>query len=374
MMAPSDLADIMLFNRNTLRRISIATQLLSGIALTIASAFAQVTRLHGFNVDITQTSVSGLSSGAYMAVQFEVAHSSIIKGAGVIAGGPYFCAHGNIFTAIAVCSCTTFAALCRTADGATDVPALVDATRSFEQKGAIDATTHLSTHRVYLFSGTLDSQVPPPVVRDLARYYQAFMPEANVRLVANIEVNHAMPTGSFGNSCDTSDAPYINRCNFDAAGELLKWIHGSLQPARTGTLGGRFEEFDQSEFLPDPTSHGLDTSGWIYVPASCSAGQPCRVHVALHGCRQGQNFRALSLPFLPIGARFGKTFIEHAGYNRWADTNRIIVLYPQAVATLTNPQGCWDWWGYDDTNYAVKAGRQIAAVRAMVDRIASGRN
>jgi hypothetical protein len=43
------------------------------------------------------------------------------------------------------------------------------------------------------------------------------------------------------------------------------------------------------------------------------------------------------------------------------------------VATLANPQGCWDWWNYDDENYAGKTGRQIAAVRAMVDRIASGR-
>ena len=95
--------------------------------------------------------------------------------------------------------------------------------------------------------------------------------------------------------------------------------------------------------------------------------------MALHGCRQGQSFSALSLPFAPIGAPFGRTFIDHAGYNRWADTNDIIVLYPQAVATLMNPQGCWDWWGYDGSNYAVKAGHQIAAIRAMVDRLTSAR-
>jgi poly(3-hydroxybutyrate) depolymerase len=344
------------------------------LATITLQAVAQAAPLQAFNVDIAQTSVSGLSSGAYMAVQFEVAHSSIVKGAGVIAGGPYFCAQGNLGTATAVCSCTTFAPLCRTADGATDVPTLVSATRRFEQSGAIDATSNLSNHRVYLFSGALDTKVPPPVVRDLAKYYKQFMPQGSVRLVGSIKANHAMPTASFGNPCNTSNTPYIDRCNFDAAGELLKWIHGSLQPARTGQLGGTFVEFDQSEFLPNPMTHGLDTSGWIYVPASCGAGQRCRVHVAFHGCRQGQNFSALSLPFAPIGAPFGKTFIEHAGYNRWADTNKIIVLYPQAVATFANPQGCWDWWGYDDANYAVKAGRQIAAVRAMVDRIASGRH
>jgi len=360
------------FKSNACRWVAMAAALVCGFATGPSRAIAQAAPLRTFNVDIAQTSVSGLSSGAYMAVQFEVAHSKIVKGAGVIAGGPYFCAQGSVGTAIAVCSCT-FAPLCRTADGATDVPALVDVTRRFEQNGAIDATSNLSTHRVYLFSGALDGKVPPPVVRDLAKYYKAFMPQANVKLVANVRANHAMPTASFGTPCNTSETPYIARCNFDAAGEPLKWIHGSLQPARTGRLGGTFVEFDQAEFLSDPTAHGLDTSGWLYVPASCSAGHECRVHVAFHGCRQGQHFSALSLPFAPIGAPFGKTFVEHAGYNRWADTNRIIVLYPQAVATLTNPQGCWDWWGYDDANYAVKAGRQIAAVRAMIDRIASGR-
>lgn len=38
-------------------------------------------------MDRDKLTVSGLSSGAYFAVQFHVAFSSVIKGAGVIAGG-----------------------------------------------------------------------------------------------------------------------------------------------------------------------------------------------------------------------------------------------------------------------------------------------
>jgi hypothetical protein len=57
---------------------------------------------------------------------------------------------------------------------------------------------------------------------------------------------------------------------------------------------------------------------------------------------------------------FGTTFVRNAGYNKWADSNGMIVLYPQATATLPNPEGCWDWWGYDDPNYALKSGRQIS--------------
>ncbi len=110
---------------------------------------------------------------------------------------------------------------------------------------------------------------------------------------------------------------------------------------------------------------------YAYVPAACEARQPCRVHVALHGCRQSHG-------------DIGEDFVRHAGYNEWADTNRIIVLYPQIRAVgltglgITNPESCWDWWGYLDANpteaptWLLQSGRQIGAIKAMLDRITSG--
>ena len=59
--------------------------------------------LPAYNVDLRETSVSGLSSGAYMADQFYVANSSVLRGVGIVAGGPYFCAQGSITTALNVC-------------------------------------------------------------------------------------------------------------------------------------------------------------------------------------------------------------------------------------------------------------------------------
>jgi poly(3-hydroxybutyrate) depolymerase len=41
---------------------------------------------------VQETTVSGLSSGAFMSVQLQTAFSSNIYGAGVVAGGPYGCA------------------------------------------------------------------------------------------------------------------------------------------------------------------------------------------------------------------------------------------------------------------------------------------
>jgi poly(3-hydroxybutyrate) depolymerase len=79
------------------------------------------------------------------------------------------------------------------------------------------------------------------------------------------------------------------------------------------------------------------------------SGQGCRLHVAFHGCLQ---YRQL----------VGDAYYANAGYNRWAATNRIIVLYPPTVASPLdpfNPNGCWDWWGYTDSDFDTRSGRQI---------------
>ena len=50
--------------------------------------------------------------------------------------------------------------------------------------------------------------------------------------------------------------------------------------------------------------------------------------------------------------RLGDVFARHTGYNEVGELNNIIMLYPQAIATnVTNPAGCWDWWGYTASFY-----------------------
>ena len=72
--------------------------------------------------------------------------------------------------------------------------------------------------------------------------------------------------------------------------------------------------------------------------------------------------RALALP--PLG-------FSSAGYNRWAESKHIVVLHTQAVSIPDrNPNGCRDWWGYTDANFANRKGVQNAAIRAMVEQIA----
>jgi poly(3-hydroxybutyrate) depolymerase len=331
----------------TLKRILAAAGL---VALGAIHAAHAAVPLPALKTDPNEVSVSGLSSGAYMAVQLHVAFSATFKrGAGVVAGGPFYCAEGSVVNATG---------RCMTHSSSIPVASLVSTTNSWAASALIDPVANLGASKVYLFSGTSDNTVVQAVMNDLKTYYGSFVPAANTVYKNTLGSGHAMITDDFGAACSTTASPYIDNCGFDLAGEMLKHLHGTLNPRNNGTLGGTFTEFDQTAFV---TGHGMAATGWVYVPQGCAAGAAgataCRVHVALHGCKQNT-------------ATVGDTFVRNTGYNRWADANSMIVLYPQTSTAATN--GCWDWWGYDSANYAKKAGPQMAAIKAMVDKLGSG--
>ena len=296
-----------------------------------------------------------------------------------MAGGPYFCSQGSAIGATTRCSCTLDPAhlACSVSATSADVPALERATRRFAADHLIDNPSHIAGQRVFIFAGGKDPIVPAPVAAQTADYYSRFsVPAQNISTKLLDNAGHTMPTVNYGRGCSITESPYIGKCGFDGAKAILSWIYGPLKPRRQGALTGRFIEFDQSRYVRQQRAF-CGSPAWT-PRAGCMFrrrvrnGASCRLHIALHGCQQGQNYLPLKTP--PGGGLYyGTTFVRHAGYAAWADTNRIVVLFPQAVSIPgLNPNGCWDWWGYTDENYANRNGVQIAALRAMVDRIASG--
>ena len=59
------------------------------------NANASPITLEALNLE-DKITVSGLSSGAYMAVQMHVSHSKSINGSAIFAGGPFYCAESNV--------------------------------------------------------------------------------------------------------------------------------------------------------------------------------------------------------------------------------------------------------------------------------------
>ena len=359
-------------------RLAIALSL----SLTLACASASAAeRLSSYPINPAQVSVSGLSSGAFMANQLHIAHSAEIMGAAMIAGGLYGCAvlHATAdgvealdSQAAGPCVSTPFLL--------EDVSFYADLVRTLAGKAEIDPPSNLAHSRIYIFTGGADSVVSSKTVEKGRALYAALgVPSANIVFEDDsgpaARAGHSWVTRNFGAKCSVNKAPYINDCGYDQAGAELKAIYGpNLKPPATAS-SGRIVAFDQAEFVSaGARANGLSDTGYLYVPKDCEPGHPapCRLHIVLHGCTQSSE-------------ALGDEFYTKIGVNEWADANRIVVLYPQAHATTVaelppqagltalidaNPYGCWNWWGYaEDSQFLTKNGVQISAIWAMVRRI-----
>ena len=313
------------------------------------------------NIDPSSVSVSGVSSGADLAHQLHVAYSSKIHGAGLIAASPYHCARNDANTALQYCSNTgaAFGLPYTGPPSEAHLDTLLRDTATAFGNGEIDDPAGVRSARVYLFSGTRDSKVPQAVVKTVEAYYQKLgVDRANLATRYDVPTGHGMVTRDYGNSCETSDSPYLNKCGVDAAGELLRHIHGALA-APGSAVAASLTTFDQSAFFAGGAAADMDDRGHVYLPAACAAGARCRLHVAVAGCAQNEDL-------------IGDAFYAHAGYNEWAETNNIVVVYPQVKGAADNPYDCWDWWGYSGADYHTRSGKQVAAVARMVVSLVAG--
>ncbi len=322
-------------------------------ALSLCSMAAQAAPLPAYNVDIKQSGVSGLSSGAFMASQVGVGFSSYVKYVGVVAGGSTWCSKGQLSNATGMCMAATTAGIGPTP---ADYVSWINA-RSTD--GSIDNKSNLAAQRWWLFSGASDTTVYPYVDDANQTVMNSFVSAGNLVYVNRRSgTAHTMPTLSYGGACGTTASPWVGNCSYDAAGAMFAHMYGTLNARNGGTLGGTYIDFDQTEFIT--SGHGVAATGHAYIPAACASGALCKAHIALHGCKQ-------------MDAGVGDAFYKHAGYNEWADTNNIVMIYPQtSQSSIGNPNGCWDWWAYDDSNYSIKSGRQMALMDKIFKRVASG--
>ena len=289
--------------------------------------------------------VSGLSSGAFMAVQFHVAHSAQVRGAGVLAGGPYYCAQGSTLRVLSCMSPNIFMSPPKPGELRAEVDKQAAA-------GQIDPPGNLRDSRVWLLSGGRDVLVKSAVVDATRAFYLQWLPESAIVHERLPDAGHAMISPQGAMACEATSPPFINHCgDFDAPGRLLAHLLGQLHP-RAQAASGELRAFDQTEFAARKA--GMAETAYVYIPAACRAGG-CRIHVSFHGCRQN-------------AATMGETWVRQAGYNEWAETNRLIVLYPQTANTL-EPNGCWDWWGTTGPGYHLRAAPQIEAVWEMIGRL-----
>jgi len=302
------------------------------------------------NLDVNATTVSGLSSGAFMAVQLQTAFSKRIAGAGIVAGGPYGCSDGNVYRAIRVCMNAFL--------GEADAEDAINAIEELFAEGLIDDPAQIATDRIYLFHGKSDDTVDRASMDVLRQTFTLLnVPAGQMTYETGVDAGHGFVTESAGLACDITEPNFLIDCDFDQAGDILSALYPGLsapsEPRDEGLM-----PFEQAIYHGGAA--GMDDAAFVYIPADCAAGSLCRLHVALHGCKQGREV-------------LGSDYATLTGYNGWAEANGIVVLYPQAQRIAPpwwnwvggNPNGCWDWWGYAGDDFLSQDAPQMAAIARM---------
>lgn len=285
---------------------------------------------------------SGISSGAFMSIQLQVAFSNLFHGAGSFAGGIYACAESDV---------TQAQNLCMENPQKLDAQKYIELAQKLESQSLIDPLSNLKSIPIYLFAGTKDSTVRMEASVRSKEFFQAF--GANIQENFSLASEHGLPTINFGNECDHKSAPWLQKCQVDGAGLMLSFLYSDLQTPTEDAVESNLQSFDQTPFIA--SGDGLEKIGFIYIPTECrhNTNPDCRLHVALHGCSMSPNY-------------INDAFIRHGGYNRWAEKNHLVILYPSVGASELNPRGCWDWFGYTGPDYFNKKSRQMNSIVKML--------
>ena len=104
---------------------------------------------------------------------------------------------------------------------------------------------------------------------------------------------------------------------------------------------------------------GMGPLAYVYTPSGCGGGSECDIHVVYHGCDSS------------VEAPGKLSIVKYAGYNEWAESNNLVILYPQSLGV-----SCWDWTGAtipgnSNTAYDTRAGIQTTTVNRIVDHLAA---
>ncbi len=284
-------------------------------------------------------SISGISSGGFMAGQMAIIYSSQFKSAGIVAGGFYGCAGQhfqdmielskknmqglsvffsseiNIFSlwsgdlknsiqlsplnplyqAVSICMYSPRLA----------VPDF-EYLRKLEQNNLIDSLENLKGQKYLLYNGQRDSVVKFEMQKINQKYLAdlGVLPE-NLKLLTSAG-GHNFPTAKKGLApCESQSIPYIASCDLDLAGEILSDAVSDTSTHRplkkTEHYDDRVEnnlfQINQKILLKDSEGHELvhpsSVASYGYLAASpfCLENPAqCHLHVALHGCEMSDSF------------------------------------------------------------------------------------
>lgn len=295
-----------------------------------------------YNLNLNNITSAGISSGGAMATQFHYAHSANVKYEAQFAGAPYYCSQDSL----------AVGDNCLLGIFSENLAGLESEAVSFASQGLIDPTSDLKGSKGYFYSGTLDEVVAHASVKNSESELQYFGGTTIDNYTTPSGHGWISPNGPV--ACGLTTSPYINNCGIDPEQTFLSYFYGTLNP-KAANPSGSLIQFNQNTYAPggNAAAYNLDPTGYVFVPNSCAGGAACNLVVVFTGC-------------LASTEEIGTLLMTDGNVDNWADTNNMVVLYPQ-VNTLYS--SCWDWYGYDGSNFAFKTGPQIETVWNMVEAL-----
>lgn len=310
------------------------------IFLTICAIFSF--SLSSFASDQSQYTISGISSGGFMASQMATIFSSQFSGVGTVAGGFYYCAEdylpkkvkadaatigttdlflfeptkqilsdtlnpfvlftgaktgswfrpqkGNpIYQSVAVCMGNPDEANFST-----------DYLKANAENKLVDDLSNLSSQKVFIYHGKVDSVLNINMQEHLKDYYLSIgVKETNIVTLTG-EGSHNFPTDrKDGIKCGSEEIPYVSSCNLNLAGLMLAHLFDE-KIIRTEIKKEHLYVVDQTLDLlniakkenewatPAPS---VAPYGYLYASENClNNPQSCHLHIALHGCKMSDSY------------------------------------------------------------------------------------
>lgn len=143
-------------------------------------------------IDPNAVTVSGVSSGAYMAVQLHVAYSGTFQGVGAIAGGPYYCAENLPPSLI-----DTIKLRCMNGFIPPSAAPFIHEAKAAAAAGEIDNLSNLADDKVLIFNSATDQVINPGLGALSVIFYSGGIPipYTGVTIPGSTIANTPMDTG-----------------------------------------------------------------------------------------------------------------------------------------------------------------------------------
>lgn len=298
--------------------------------------------IFSFSIYANQLTISGISSGGFMANQMATIYSSQFDGVGTVAGGYYYCAEDylpkkieqdkntigtlNLFffeptTKVITDTLNPFMIINGAKPNTWFRPSATNPIyqsvsicmgdpkkgklpRDYYfkniQENLVDSNLNFSKQRAFIYHGKVDSVLQIKMIDRMKEFYKMVGVKTENIKVSVGEGSHNFPTDKEGQiECGEESVPYVASCKLDIAKDILEYLTQTKLEKANPELNHIYkidQTVEAKNIIKNETEweqpvYSVASYGYMYANDFClnNPGE-CKVHVALHGCKMSDSY------------------------------------------------------------------------------------